>query len=105
DHHFRAEPEPRQEHLHLLGGGVLCLVQNNERIVEGTATHVRQRGYLDRARLQQRGNRIRIDHVVQRVVQRTQVRVDLLVQPTRQVPESLPRFDGRAGEDDAVDLL
>ena len=34
DNHFRAEPEPGQEHLHLLAGGVLCLVENDERVIQ-----------------------------------------------------------------------
>ncbi len=32
---FDAEAEPGQEHLHLLAGGVLRLVENDERIVQG----------------------------------------------------------------------
>ena len=45
-----AEAEPGQEHLHLLGRGVLRLVQDDERVVERPAAHVRQRRDLDRAR-------------------------------------------------------
>src|SRR5579875_3715758 len=32
-----AEPQPGEEHLHLLGRGVLCLVQDDERVVQGPA--------------------------------------------------------------------
>src|SRR5439155_19055548 len=32
--HLRAEPEPSQEHLHLLGRRVLRLVEDDERVVE-----------------------------------------------------------------------
>ena len=39
------------------------------------------------------------------VPQRLEVRVDLLVQRPGQEPEPLPGLDGRAGEDQAVDLL
>ena len=45
------------------------------------------------------------DHVVERVVQRAQVRVDLGHEVAGQEPEPLPGLDRRAGEDDAVDLL
>ncbi len=48
---------------------------------------------------------VRVDHVVQRVVQRAQVRVDLLGQRPGQEPEPLARLDRRAGQDDPVDLL
>src|SRR5579859_3788928 len=43
-HHPRAEAQPGEEHLHLLGRGVLRLVQDDEGVIQGPATHVRQRG-------------------------------------------------------------
>src|SRR6202012_1508846 len=43
DDHAGAEPQPGQEHLHLLGRGVLRLVQDDERVVQGAAAHVGQR--------------------------------------------------------------
>ena len=46
--HLGAEPEPGEEHLHLLGRGVLRLVEDDERVVEGAAAHVRERRDLDR---------------------------------------------------------
>ena len=62
---LRAEPEPGEEHLHLLGGGVLGLVEDDERVVEGPATHVRQGGDLDRAGGHQPRDRVGVEHVVQ----------------------------------------
>ncbi len=100
-----AEPEPGKEHLHLLGCGVLRLVQDDEGVVEGPTTHVGQRCHLDRAGLGQPRDRLGVDHVVQRVVQRPQVGVDLLVQRAGQVPQPLSGLDRRAGQDDPVDLL
>src|SRR5262245_23171367 len=41
DDHLRAEPEPGQEHLHLLGARVLGLVEDDERVVERAAAHER----------------------------------------------------------------
>ena len=35
DDHLRAEAEPGEEHLHLLRRGVLRLVQDDERVIEG----------------------------------------------------------------------
>ena len=46
-----------------------------------------------------------LDHVVQRVVQRAQVRVDLGHQVAGQEAEPLAGLDRRAGEDDALHLL
>ena len=69
------------------------------------AAHVRQGGDLDGARGHQPRDRIRVEHVVQRVVERAQVRVDLLVQGAGQEPQPLPRLHRRPGQDDPVDLL
>ena len=51
DHRLRSEAEARQEHLHLLGGGVLRFVEDDERVVERAAAHERDRRDLDRAAL------------------------------------------------------
>ena len=105
DHDLRAEAEPGQEHLHLLRRGVLRLVEDDERVVEGAAAHVRQRRDLDRAGRHQPRDRVRVEHVVQRVVERAQVGVDLLVQRAGQEAEPLPRLDRGPGQDDPADLL
>ena len=49
DHGLAVEAEPGEEHLHLLDGGVLRLVEDDEGVVEGAAAHERQRRDLDRA--------------------------------------------------------
>ena len=46
-----------------------------------------------------------VHHVVQRVVERAQVRIDLLLQVAGQEAELLARLDGRARQDDPADLL
>ena len=56
---LRAEAEARQEHLHLLGRGVLRLVEDDERVVERAAAHERERRDLDDALLQVRWPRAR----------------------------------------------
>ncbi len=105
DDHLGAEPEAGEEHLHLLGRGVLRLVEDDEGVVEGAAAHERQRGDLDGARGHEARDRLGVDHVVQRVVERSQVRVDLVAERAGQEAELLPRLDGRSGEDDPRDLL
>src|SRR5690554_7314206 len=87
-HSRRAETDPGQEHLHLLPGGVLALVENNERIVQGTATHERQRRNLDHAFLDQAGDLLKSKHFIKRVVQRPKVRVHLLGQVAGQKTRS-----------------
>ena len=105
DDDLRAEPEPRQEHLHLFRRGVLGLVENDERIVKRAAPHVCQRGDFDRSRGHQLRNRLLVEHVVQRVVERAQVGVDLLGERAGQEAEPLARLDRGPREDDPGDLL
>mgnify|MGYP000296703319 CR=1 FL=1 len=52
DDDLGAEAQAGEEHLHLLPGGVLGLVQDDEAVVQGTAGACRQRGHLDVAPLQ-----------------------------------------------------
>ena len=103
--HLRAEAEAGEEHLHLLGRRVLRLVEHDERVVQRAAAHVRERRDLDRRRGHELRDELRIHHLVEGVVERPQVRVDLVRERAGQVPEPLPRLDGGPGQDDAVDLL
>src|SRR5690606_10327998 len=105
DDDLRAEAEPREEHLHLLGGGVLRLVQDDERVVQRPAAHVRQGRDLDGAGLHELGDGAGVEHVVQRVVERAQVRVDLLAEGAGEEAELLAGLDGGPGEDDPGDLF
>src|SRR5712691_4311459 len=62
-HHLRAEAQPGEEHLHLLGRGVLRLVQDDERVVQRSTAHKCQGGDLDGAGGHQEGDRVRVEHV------------------------------------------
>ena len=101
DDDLRAEPEPRQEHLHLLGRGVLRLVEDDEAVVQRAAAHERERRDLDRAAVDQVERLVGVEHVVERVEQRAQVGIDLRHQVARQEAEALARLDGGARQDDA----
>ena len=105
DDDTRAEADAGEEHLHLLGRRVLRLVEDDEAVVERAAAHERQRGDLDGLALEQALRALGLDHVVQGVVQRAQVRVDLGHQVAGQEAEALAGLDRRAGEDDPLDLL
>ena len=99
---LRPVAEPGQEHLHLLGGGVLGLVEDDEGVVQRAAAHEGQRGHLDRAALDEGGGLLVVDHVEERVVERAQVRVHLLGDVAGQEAEPLARLHRRAGEHDAL---
>src|SRR3954466_2062596 len=102
--HLRVEAEPREEHLHLLLARVLRLVEDDEAVVEGAAAHEREWRHLDRAALEVLVHTVGLEHVVERVEERSQIWVDLRHQVAGQEAEPLARLDGRAGEHDAVDL-
>src|SRR5581483_5903980 len=70
DHHLGVEPQPGEEHLHLLRAGVLRLVEDDEAVIQGAAPHERQRCHLDHAPLQVLADALRLEHVVQGVEQR-----------------------------------
>ena len=104
DHHPGVEAQPGEEHLHLLGAGVLGLVEDDEAVVERAAAHEGQRRDLDHPALEVLGDPLGVEHVVQGVEQRPQVGIDLGHQVTGQEAEALARLDGGTGEDDPVDL-
>ena len=99
DDHLRAEAEPGQEHLHLLGARVLGLVEDHEGVIQGAAAHERQRRDLDDAALEVVVDAVGIEHVVEGVEERPQVGIDLGLDVAGQEPEPLPGLDGGAGED------
>ena len=69
---------------------------------ERAAAHEGDRGDLDLAALEQPLDLLVVDQVVERVVERPQVGIDLLLQVAGQEAELLARLDRRTGQDDAV---
>ena len=101
------DPKPsRVRNIFICSAGrVLRFVENDERVVQRTAAHERNRRNFDGAAFEQPLGLLDVHHVVERVVERPQVRIDLLLQIARQEPELLAGFDGRARQDDAAHLL
>ncbi len=100
-----AETETCEKHLHLLHRRVLCFVEDDERVVEGAAAHVGKGCHLDDARREQLGHRIGFHHVVERVVERAEVGVDLVRQRAGEEAEFLAGLDRGTRQDDAADRL
>ena len=101
DDHLGPEAQAGEEHLHLLGRGVLGLVQDDERVVEGPAPHVGEGSHLDGAPLQVVGQPFAVHHVVEGIEQGAQVGIDLLHQSPGQKAQLLARLHRRPGENDA----
>ncbi len=102
--HLGAESQAREEHLHLLRRGILRLIEDDERVVQGTASHKRQRCDLDYTPLQVRLELGRVDHLVQSVVEGPEIRIHLRHHVPRQEAQRLPRLDRGPGQDDPGDL-
>ena len=94
-----AEADARQEHLHLLDGGVLGLVEDDEGIIERAAAHEGERRHLDDVALHEARHAIEAHHFVQRVVHRAQVRIDLLRHIPGEKPEALAGLHRRPHQD------
>src|SRR5512143_3622661 len=104
DDGLRVETEPREKHLHLLRRGVLRLVEDNEGIVQGPSAHECEGRDLDVSPLHELVRLFRFDHIVERVVQRSQIGVDLFVQISGKEPEFLAGLDRGPHEDDPAHL-
>ena len=105
DDHPRVEAEPGEEHLHLLGAGVLRLVEDHEGVVERAAAHEGERRDLDHAALEVAVDAVGVEHVVERVEERPQVGVDLGLDVAGQEAEPLAGLDRGPGEDDPLHLF
>jgi hypothetical protein len=101
----RVQPQPREEHLHLCVGRVLRLVEDDERVGECAPAHVRERGDLDHARLECPRDALRRHQIVEGIVQRTEVRVDLGLHVAGEEAERLAGLDRRTCEDDPFHAL
>ena len=104
DHHAGIFTEAGEEHFHLHRRRVLRLVENDDGVGKRAPAHERERRNLDLARFEAFQHRVGRQHIVERVVKRTQVRVDFFLDVAGQETEALAGFDCRAGQYDAVDL-
>ena len=100
------EPKPRRvRNICICSGLVFCASSRMmKRVVQRAAAHEGERRHLDHAALHVRVQLVRVEHVVEGVEERAQVRVDLREHVARQEAEPLAGLDGRAREDDAADL-
>ena len=101
---LRPEAKSCEEHFHLLRRRVLGLVQDDEGLIQSSSPHVCQRRDLDLTSLLRPRETLRRHELVQRVVQGTKVRIDLLLQIARKESKALPRLDRWAREDETAHL-
>ena len=100
-----SETDPGQEHFHLLAGGVLRFVQNDERVVKGAAAHKGEGRHFNGVPLDVLVHRLETQHFIKCVVEWPQIRVNLLRQVAGQETQALACFDGWAHQQYALYLL
>ena len=98
--HARAEAQARQEHLHLARRRILRLVENHEGVLQRASAHVGERRNLNDALGEELLIGVKAEDVVQRIVKRAQVRIDLLLQIAGQKAQPLARLDSGTREHD-----
>ena len=99
------EPSPRRVRniFICIDRGVLRLVEQHHGIGQRAAAHEGQRRDLDHAGLHAALDHARVHEIVQRVVDRPQIGIDLLAHVAGQEAEPLAGLDGRTRKDQALD--
>ena len=97
--------EAGDEHLHLLHGGVLGLVHDDEGVGEGAAAHEGERGYFNDVGLEHLVDLDWVEEIVESVVEGAEIGVDFFLKAAREEAETFAGLDGRADEDDAADFF
>ena len=105
DDHLRVPAHTGEEHAYLRRRRVLGLVEDDHRVAQRTASHEGQRRYLDHVFLHHVLQLHLWQHILQRVVERLQIRVDLVLHVTRQEAQLLTSLYGRAAQDDLLGRL
>src|SRR5713226_348282 len=95
DHGLRSEAYPGEKHLHLFGSRVLRFVQNDERVSKRSPTHESEWRNFDHSLFEQPCNLLVIDQIEQRIIERAQVRINFVLQVTRQEAELLAGLNRR----------
>ena len=102
--HPRPFAQTGQHHLHLQTARVLGFIDDDEGVAEGAAAHEGDGGGFDLALVAAALHVFGAQDVVQRLPDRGQIRVDLLVQIAGQKAQLLACLDRRAGDDQPVHL-
>src|SRR5205085_7208777 len=98
---LRSVAEACEEHLHLGRCRVLRLIEDDERLVQRAAAKEREWRDLDLVALTCARESLGRHELVKRVVQRTEIRIDLLGEIAGEESQTLTGFDGGSREDEA----
>ena len=102
---LRSVADPRQKHLHLSRRRVLRLIEDDVGVVQRASAHICQRRNLDQSLLHVPLKRLGAHNLIQRVVQRPQIRVDLALEVAGEKSELLARLNRGPCQDDSSDFI
>ena len=88
-----------KEHLYLLRGGILRLIEDDERLIKSASPHVGERCYLDYTLFHIFCEALAAEHIKERIIQRTQIGVYLILEVTGKKSQLFTGFNCRTGED------
>ena len=103
DNHLGVHAHTGEEHANLLGGSVLCLVEDDYGIAECASAHKGERSNLDNVLFHHILQLYGRYHVFQRIVERLEVWVNFVFHIARQETEFFAGFYGWSREDDFLD--
>src|SRR5215813_5192727 len=104
DNHLAALAESGEEHLDLHRRAVLRLIKNDHGVRQRAAAHEGERCDFNHASGEAALDPLRRQHVVQRVVERPQIGIDLLAHVAGKETEPLSGLDRRPRQDQAIAL-
>src|SRR5579884_420063 len=99
DYCLRVKAQTRDEHLHLFGRSVLGFIENDEAVIQRASTHERDRSNLDDIALQITIDFLLVEQIIQSVVERPEIRIDLLLQSARKESETFASLHCRTRQD------
>src|SRR5580704_7469530 len=105
NNHLGIETLPREHHLHLLRRTVLGFVQNDETVVQSAAAHERNGCYFNDGTLEQLFHLLRLQHVVEGIVQRAEIGVHFFLQIARQETQAFAGLHRWTGQHDTAYTL
>ena len=104
DDHFGVMSQPCQKHEHLRRGRILCLIENDNAVVESSSAHKSERNYFDHVVDHEPFDLLELHHVVQGVEKRAKIRVYLRLHVAGKESEAFTGLNRRAGQDDPLGL-
>ena len=103
DHDPGIAAHPGQEHFHLGDGRVLAFIQNDHGVVQGSASHIGERGDFNQVACHISANLFEVHQIIEGVQQRPEIRIDFGFEIAWEEPKMFAGFDGGPDQNDFLD--